>query len=202
MSSILRMLSNRSAAVAQSFGARAATYDEHADLQRGVAERLARLLPQRASPRVLELGCGTGLFSRHLLARYPDGTFLLTDLAPSMVEQCRRNLEVAEQAVRQLRHHGCGTPDGRGPIRPHRHEHDAALARRSCRGARSAPQAARSRRGADLRHHQRPKLPRVARGARRTSPSHRAPRHPRASWTSSMRSASSLTPTRSASSAA
>ena len=92
MSSILRMLSNRSAAIAQSFGARAETYDEHADLQRGVAKRLARLLPQLAAPRVLELGCGTGLFSRHLLARYPDGTFLFTDLAPSMVEQCRMNL--------------------------------------------------------------------------------------------------------------
>ena len=86
------MLSNRSAAVAQSFGARAETYDAHADLQRRVAERLVRLLPQLAAPRVFELGCGTGLFSRHLLARYADGTFLLTDLAPSMVEQCRRNL--------------------------------------------------------------------------------------------------------------
>ena len=86
------MLSNRSAAVAQSFGARAETYDEHADLQRGVAQRLANLLPPLTSPRVIELGCGTGLLSRHLLARYPDGTFLLTDLAPSMVEQCRRNL--------------------------------------------------------------------------------------------------------------
>src|SRR4029077_2644351 len=92
MSSILRMLSNRSAAIAQSFGARAETYDEHADLQRGVARRLARLLPQLAAPLVLELGCGTGLFSRHLLARYSGGTFVFTDLAPSMVEQCRRNL--------------------------------------------------------------------------------------------------------------
>jgi malonyl-CoA O-methyltransferase len=92
MSSILRMLSNRSAAVAQSFGARAASYEENADLQRGVAERLARLLPPLAAPRVLELGCGTGLFSRQLLARYPNGTFLFTDLAPSMVEQCRMNL--------------------------------------------------------------------------------------------------------------
>jgi malonyl-CoA O-methyltransferase len=97
MSSILRMLSSRSAAVAQSFGARADTYDEHADLQRGVAGRLARLLPKLAAPRVLELGCGTGLFSRHLLARYPDGTFLFTDLAPSMVGQCRRNLVVASE---------------------------------------------------------------------------------------------------------
>jgi malonyl-CoA O-methyltransferase len=92
MSSILRMHSKRSAAVALSFGARAASYEEHAGLQRAVAERLALVLPPLASPRVLELGCGTGLFSRHLLARYPDGTFVLSDLAPSMVEQCRRNL--------------------------------------------------------------------------------------------------------------
>ncbi len=86
------MLSNRSAAIAQSFGAAAGTYDNHADLQRTVAARLARLLPPLAVPRVLELGCGTGLFSRQLLARYPDGTFLFTDLAPSMVEQCKLNL--------------------------------------------------------------------------------------------------------------
>jgi malonyl-CoA O-methyltransferase len=92
MSSILRMLSGRSAAIAQSFGARASSYEKNADLQRTVAARLARLLPPLVAPRVLELGCGTGLFSRHLLARYPDGTFLFTDLAPSMVEQCRLNL--------------------------------------------------------------------------------------------------------------
>jgi malonyl-CoA O-methyltransferase len=99
MSSILRMLSNRSAAIAQSFGAAAGTYDDHADLQRSVATRLARLLPPLVAPRVLELGCGTGLFSRHLLARYPDGTFLFTDLAPSMVEQCGLNLASAGKRV-------------------------------------------------------------------------------------------------------
>ena len=92
MSSILRMLSKRSAAIAGSFGARAASYEEHAGLQRAVAERLDLLLPPLASARVLELGCGTGLFTRHLLKRYPDGTFVVSDLAPSMVEQCRRNL--------------------------------------------------------------------------------------------------------------
>jgi malonyl-CoA O-methyltransferase len=100
MSSIFRMRSKRSAAVAQSFGARAGTYDNHADLQRVVAQRLARLLPPLASPRVLELGCGTGLFSRHLLACYPDGTFVISDLAGSMVEQCRRNVAgVSRQQV-------------------------------------------------------------------------------------------------------
>lgn len=116
MSSILRMLSNRSATVAKSFGARAATYDEHADLQRGVAERLAGLLPQLASPRVLELGCGTGLFSRHLLARYPDGTFLLTDLALSMVEQCRSNLEVASKQCVSFDVMDAARPTADGPF--------------------------------------------------------------------------------------
>lgn len=110
------MLSNRSAAVARSFGARAETYDEHADLQRGVAERLAGLLPQRASPRVLELGCGTGLFSRHLLARYPDGAFLLTDLAPSMVEQCRCNLPNAHKRRVSFEVMDAARPTADGPF--------------------------------------------------------------------------------------
>lgn len=87
------MTSNRSAAVAKSFGARAATYDDNADLQRIVAKRLARLLPQLESPSVLELGCGTGIFSRELIARYPDGSFVLSDLTPAMLQQARANLD-------------------------------------------------------------------------------------------------------------
>ena len=86
------MLSNRSAAIARSFGAQAASYDTHAELPRAVAAKLASLLPELAAPRVLELGCGTGLFSQHLVARYPDGHFILSDLAPAMVEQCRLRL--------------------------------------------------------------------------------------------------------------
>jgi malonyl-CoA O-methyltransferase len=92
MSSILRMRPTRNAKVARTFGARAASYEAHAELQRAVAARLARWLPQLHCPRVLELGCGTGLFSRHLIARYPDGSFVLSDLAPAMIEECRRNL--------------------------------------------------------------------------------------------------------------
>ena len=86
------MLSRRSAEIAARFGARAESYELHAGLQRAVADRLARLLPELASPRVLELGCGTGLLSRHLIERYPDGSFVLTDVAPAMIAQCRRNL--------------------------------------------------------------------------------------------------------------
>jgi malonyl-CoA O-methyltransferase len=92
------MLSRRSKAVAASFGARAESYEQHAGLQRAVADRLAGFLPDLARPRVLELGCGTGLFTRHLVARYPDGTFVLTDVAPEMIAECRRNIAPARTA--------------------------------------------------------------------------------------------------------
>jgi malonyl-CoA O-methyltransferase len=45
------------------------------------------------SPRVLELGCGTGIFSRELIARYPDGSFVLSDLSQAMLDQARVNLD-------------------------------------------------------------------------------------------------------------
>lgn len=86
------MLSRRSAEIAARFGARAASYELHAGLQRAVADRLASFLPKLERPRVLELGCGTGLLSRHLVQRYPGGHFVLTDVAPAMIAECRRNL--------------------------------------------------------------------------------------------------------------
>jgi malonyl-CoA O-methyltransferase len=116
MSSILRMLSKRSAAVAQSFGARAESYEAHADLQRAISDKLADLLPPLARPSVLELGCGTGLFSRHLLGRYPDGTFLFTDLAPSMIDQCRRNMSVAVTQSVSFEVTDAARPPAQGPF--------------------------------------------------------------------------------------
>jgi malonyl-CoA O-methyltransferase len=92
---------DRNIAIALSFEARAEAYELHADLQRSIADRLALLLPPLEAPRVLELGCGTGLLSRHLLAQYPDGNFVFTDLAKTMLEQCRLNLGVqARQRAR------------------------------------------------------------------------------------------------------
>src|SRR5262245_24725061 len=86
------ILSRRSPKISSRFGASAERYERHAGLQRATAPRLARLLPGLEAPRVLELGCGTGLFSRHLLQRYSGGHFVLTDAAPAMIAECRRNL--------------------------------------------------------------------------------------------------------------
>jgi malonyl-CoA O-methyltransferase len=92
MSSILRRRLGHSAAIARAFDARAKGYEANADLQRAVAKRLGSWLPPLERPRILELGCGTGLFSRHLTERYTEGSFVLSDLAPAMVAECRRNL--------------------------------------------------------------------------------------------------------------
>jgi len=93
------ILSRRSAAIAARFGARAHVYEEHAGLQAAVAARLATHLPDFDAPKVLELGCGTGLLSRHLVERYPDGELYLTDAAPDMIRACRHNLENTAASV-------------------------------------------------------------------------------------------------------
>jgi malonyl-CoA O-methyltransferase len=116
MSSILRATSNRSTAIASSFGARAADYEGHADLQRRVADRLARLLPPLEHPRVLELGCGTSLFSRRLIEAYPGGQFVLTDLSPAMLAECRRNLGDAVKGEVRFELMDAGRPPASGPF--------------------------------------------------------------------------------------
>jgi malonyl-CoA O-methyltransferase len=80
--------------VADAFG-RAAHYDAHAAVQRIVAEKLAErilTLPLPPSPRVLEIGCGTGFLGLQLVDRLAPAHFLMTDIAPPMVERARARL--------------------------------------------------------------------------------------------------------------
>jgi len=57
--------------VAASFSRAATTYDAVAELQRHAGERLLSLTPANDYADILDLGCGTGYFSRRLLARFP-----------------------------------------------------------------------------------------------------------------------------------
>lgn len=68
-----------------SFSRHARSYDKHARLQKTMAERLASLLPAGPAGRVIELGCGTGVFTRHLLA-LPIRELILNDIAPPMID--------------------------------------------------------------------------------------------------------------------
>lgn len=81
-------------AVARAFDG-AEGYDAAAVIQARVAEGLATrvaALPLATAPRVLEIGCGTGLLTAALHQRITPGAYLATDLAPAMILRCRARL--------------------------------------------------------------------------------------------------------------
>ena len=75
--------------VAQSFGSRVDTYDQHNHVQNNVALGLADELPDFDKPSVLEIGCGTGALTQRLLTKYKNGSFHITDISMQMVEHAR-----------------------------------------------------------------------------------------------------------------
>jgi malonyl-CoA O-methyltransferase len=78
-----------------SFSKYAKSYDRYAQLQKSMAERLASLLPHPLPENVLEIGCGTGLFSRHLFT-HPIKRLILNDIAPGMLEILNKSHSLPE----------------------------------------------------------------------------------------------------------
>ncbi|MDR2856581.1 MAG: methyltransferase domain-containing protein [Novosphingobium sp.] len=75
----------------------ATDYAAHAHMQHRVAQALAgriaalplpALADSTGSPRLLEIGCGTGFLTGALLDRGLRGDWLVTDIAPAMVDRC------------------------------------------------------------------------------------------------------------------
>ncbi|MFQ5449884.1 MAG: methyltransferase domain-containing protein [Nitrospinaceae bacterium] len=83
--------------IIDSFSRHAKSYDRHAHLQKTMAERLASLLPDVLPDRVLEIGCGTGVFTRHLLA-HPIRWLVLNDIAPAMTDLLRERVTLPPSA--------------------------------------------------------------------------------------------------------
>jgi len=76
--------------VAASFSRAAASYDSVAELQRDVGSQLLSRLPEGFSPeRWLDLGSGTGYFSRALGERFPAGEGVALDIAEGMLNHAR-----------------------------------------------------------------------------------------------------------------
>ncbi len=79
------------------FGRSAAGYEAQADVQARMADALLSLWGERAAPlRILEFGCGTGLLTRRLRARFPAARLLATDASSEMLEHARRAFEGAD----------------------------------------------------------------------------------------------------------
>ncbi|MGY2239587.1 malonyl-ACP O-methyltransferase BioC [Pseudomonas gingeri] len=76
--------------VAASFSRAAASYDSVAELQRDVGHELLLRLPAPLKPsRWLDVGCGTGYFTRALGARFGEERGLALDIAEGMLEHAR-----------------------------------------------------------------------------------------------------------------
>lgn len=63
------------------------SYEQSADLQKHVAQKLASFLPHIKQPDILEVGAGTGLLTSEILNKYPDlETFLVSDIFEHALE--------------------------------------------------------------------------------------------------------------------
>ncbi len=79
--------------IIESFSKHVDSYERHAQLQRSMAERLATFLPPVLPEPILEIGCGTGLFTRHLLAHQAQ-KLILNDIAPAMTDTLKEHLRL------------------------------------------------------------------------------------------------------------
>lgn len=84
-------------AVPHEFNRRAAQYERNAPIQREAADWLAQRLPDEIDGPALELGAGTGLFTKHLVGRACH--LIATDIAPRMVQEGSDAMPSAEWAV-------------------------------------------------------------------------------------------------------
>lgn len=89
--------------IAASFGKAAPYYDNHAEVQQEVANRLiASLQPWRdiipAGP-IIELGCGTGFVTRGIAELYPNREIQVTDLSQEMLDYCSKKFSDQENLV-------------------------------------------------------------------------------------------------------
>lgn len=89
-------LSDAKHVICERFGKSSQTYEGAAEMQLVAAKALAKMLKasEKKIPNgaLLELGCGTGLFSRFLCHLFPHRALWITDLSDRLTEACRQNL--------------------------------------------------------------------------------------------------------------
>lgn len=80
-------------------------YHEHATLQENVAQRLAKSLePWKYSlPEgpILEIGAGTGFFTKHLVEMFKDRKLVISDLSDDMVQFCKKQFPDSNSIIYQ-----------------------------------------------------------------------------------------------------
>ena len=90
-------------ALARNFSSAAVNYEQWAVPQRLIAEDMTKLLPAKSRVNtILDVGCGTGYLTGLLHERYPEAGILGIDVAPEMVNMCRKRWTDARQLSFQI----------------------------------------------------------------------------------------------------
>jgi len=84
--------------IAGNFSRNAASYDAHAAVQRKCAEKLAEFADGKGVGRILEIGCGTGVYTRILRGMYAEADIEAVDISKDMVDHARK--KILEDSVR------------------------------------------------------------------------------------------------------
>jgi len=79
--------------IKRNFSRYAAVYDKYADIQQICGGELIDTLKTGEFSRILEIGCGTGNFTRLLRKRFPRASILAMDISPEMIKVAKSKLK-------------------------------------------------------------------------------------------------------------
>ncbi|MEK7849849.1 MAG: malonyl-ACP O-methyltransferase BioC [Candidatus Omnitrophota bacterium] len=85
-------------AVIRNFSKAARTYDKYADIQKQAARELVSRIPENGFCNILEIGCGTGIYTRLLRERFPCASLKAVDISCEMVKVAKARLKDAKIA--------------------------------------------------------------------------------------------------------
>ncbi|MFD1260269.1 malonyl-ACP O-methyltransferase BioC [Entomomonas asaccharolytica] len=82
-------------AIADSFSRAAVSYDQSAQLQRVIGQNLLARLPDTfQASSILDLGCGTGYFTKQLNKKFPQAALFGLDIAEGMLKQAQQSVKL------------------------------------------------------------------------------------------------------------
>ena len=77
--------------IARNFSRHAHGYDQLAVMQKDIADRLLKLIPDKNYLTILDLGCGTGYLCRQLRKHFPAAEITGIDIAPEMIRIAKKS---------------------------------------------------------------------------------------------------------------
>lgn len=80
-------------AILKSFSRAATTYESWATVQRETAGLLLKAMPDCNPKCILEIGCGTGLYTKLLMERFKNGHITAVDISFAMAKQAKDRLQ-------------------------------------------------------------------------------------------------------------